>query len=259
VDGALRGTGLLDRPAHWLDRLLFLMSDRVESVVSASHERPTDQAGPTIRRPPTLERATVKLSAMIFLTLDGVYQGPGSADEDRRGGFERGGWLAPYADPEGRRFITSVYERADGLLLGRVTWGIWEAYWPNHDGGDPVSHGINVLPKYVPSTTLTDPTWQNTHVIKGDVEAVVRELKARPGRELQVHGSGMLLRWLIERDLVDELHLLVYPVVVGDGLRLFPERGETHDLRLLDSRSVSSGVTIQTYRPVGRATFGTAG
>jgi dihydrofolate reductase len=87
----------------------------------------------------------------------------------------------------------------------------------------------------------------------------VRELKAKPGRELQVHGSGALLRWLLERDLVDELNLLVYPVVVGDGLRLFPERGQTHNLRLVESRSTPSGVTIQTYRPAGRATFGTVG
>lgn len=201
----------------------------------------------------------MKLSAMLFLTLDGVYQGPGGPDEDRRGGFDRGGWLAPYADPEGRRFITSVYERADGLLLGRVTWQIWEAYWPHHDAGDAVSHGINVLPKYVPSTTLTDPTWQNTHVIRGDVEAAVRQLRAASGRELQVHGSGALLRWLLERDLVDELNLLIHPIVVGDGLRLFPEHGETHDLELVESRSVRSGVTIQTYRPRGRATFGTSG
>jgi dihydrofolate reductase len=122
-----------------------------------------------------------------------------------------------------------------------------------------VSHGINVLPKYVPSTTLTDPTWQNTHVIEGDVEAAVRELKAKPGRELQVHGSGAVLRWLLELDLVDELHLLLYPVVVGDGLRLFPERGQTHALTLLESRSTPSGVTIQTYRPAGRATFASAG
>ena len=111
----------------------------------------------------------------------------------------------------------------------------------------------------MPSTTLTDPTWQNTHVIEGDVEAAVRDLKAKPGRELQVHGSGVLLRWLLERDLVDELNLRVCPVVVGDGLRLFPERGQTHDLTLVESLSTPSGVTIQTYRLAGRATFGTAG
>jgi dihydrofolate reductase len=156
-------------------------------------------------------------------------------------------------------FLTSWFERADALLLGRKTWEIWEPYWPLHDSGDPVSHGINVLPKYVPSTTLKNPTWQNTHVIDGDVEAAVRELKARPGRELQVHGSGVLLRWLLERDLVDELNLRISPVIVGDGLRLFPERGPTHDLELVESRSTSKGVMLQTYRPNGRAIFGTAG
>jgi dihydrofolate reductase len=136
-------------------------------------------------------------------------------DEDRRGGFDRGGWTASHFDDETGKVVTSVFERADALLLGRKTWEIFEAYWPHHDDeGDPVSHGINVLPKYVPSTTLTDPAWQNTHVIEGDVEAAVRELKAKPGRELQVHGSGALLRWLLERDLVDELNLQLYPVVV---------------------------------------------
>ncbi len=198
----------------------------------------------------------MKLSAMIFLTLDGVYQGPGRPDEDTRGGFERGGWLASHADEEIGRFITSMYERADALLLGRRTWQIWESYWPHHDTGGPVAHGINVLPKHVPSTTLTNLAWQNSHLIQGDVEAAVRELKATPGRELQVHGSGTLLRWLLERDLVDELVLLLYPIVVGQGLRLFPETGPTHDLALIDSRSTPSGVTIQTYRPAGRATFG---
>jgi dihydrofolate reductase len=152
-----------------------------------------------------------------------------------------------------------MFERADALLLGRKTWAIWEPYWPKHDAGDPVSHGINVLPKYVPSTTLTDPTWQNTHVIGGDVEAAVRKLKAMPGRELQVHGSGELLRWLLERDLVDELNVELYPVVLGDGLRLFPEHGPTHALVLVESRSTPSGVTFQAYRPAGRATFGSAG
>jgi dihydrofolate reductase len=202
---------------------------------------------------------TMKLTATMFLTVDGVYQGLGGPEEDRRGGFDRGGWIAPLYDEETGWFVTSVYERADALLLGRKTWEIWEAYWPHHDDGGPVSHGINVLPKYVPSTTLENPAWQNTHVIDGDVEAAVRELKAKPGRELQVHGSGGLLRWLLERDLVDELNLVFCPVVLGDGLRLFPEQGQTHGLTLLDSRATPSGVTIQTYRPAGRATFGTVG
>ena len=201
----------------------------------------------------------MKLTATMMLTVDGVYQGPGGPDEDRRGGFDRGGWIAPYFDEEGGRFVNSVFERADALLLGRKTWEIFEAYWPNHDDeSDPVAHGINVLPKYVPSTTLKDPGW-NTHVIDGDVEAAIRELKAKPGGELQVHGSGELLRWLLDRDLVDELNLEIAPVVVGDGRRLFPEHGQTHNLELVESRSTPSGMTLQVYRPAGRATFATVG
>ena len=201
----------------------------------------------------------MKLTASMMLTLDGVYQGPGGHDEDLRGDFERGGWTAAHADEEGWAYLTAWFEKADAFLLGRKTWQIWEPYWPHHDAGDPVSHGINVLPKYVPSTTLRNPTWQNTHVIDSDVEAAVRELKAQPGRELQVHGSGELLRWLLERDLVDELNIRLYPVIVGDGLRLFPERGQTHDLELVESKSVPSGVTLLTYRPAGRVQFGDAG
>lgn len=201
----------------------------------------------------------MKLIASMMLTLDGVYQGPGGPDEDRRGGFERGGWTAAYGDEEGWQFLLSLFGRADALLLGRKTFEIWEPYWPLHDGGDAVSHGINVLPKYVPSTTRTDSTWQNTHIIGGDLEAAIRDLKTKPGRELQLHGSGELLRWLLERDFVDELNLRIYPVLVGDGLRLFPEHGQTHNLELVESRSIPSGVMLQTYRLSGRATFGNAG
>ena len=200
----------------------------------------------------------MKLTATMMLSIDGVYQGPGGPDEDRRGGFERGGWVAAHFDTETGDFVTSVFERADALLLGRRTWEIFESYWPHHDDGDVVSHGINVLPKYVPSTTLTEPGW-NTHVIDGDVEARIRELKAAPGREIQVHGSGELLRWLLERDLVDELNLEIHPVVVGAGRRLFPDEGLSHDLELVESRSTPSGVTLQTFRPAGRATFGDVG
>ena len=200
----------------------------------------------------------MKLTASMMVTVDGVYQGPGGPDEDRRGGFDRGGWTAAYGDEEAWRWLMSWFERADALLLGRKTFEIWEPYWPLHDEGDPVSHGINVLPKYVPSTTRKDSTWQNTHIISGDLEVAVRDLKAKPGRELQLHGSGELLRWLLERDLVDELNLRIYPVIVGDGLRLFPEQGQTHNLELVESRSTSTGVMLQTYRPAGRATFGRA-
>lgn len=199
----------------------------------------------------------MKLFATMMLSVDGVYQGPGGPDEDRRGGFERGGWTAASASEEMGPYLTEMFERADALLLGRRTWVIWEPYWPNHDD-NPFGHRINVLPKYVPSTTLKDPTWQNTHVLSGDVEAQIRELKAQPGRELQVHGSGVLLRWLLERDLVDELNLRISPVIVGLGRRLFPEKGQTHNLELVDSWSTKTGVLIQTFRPAGRATFASA-
>jgi dihydrofolate reductase len=201
----------------------------------------------------------MKLTAMEFLTLDGVYQGGGGPDEDRRNGFDRGGWMGPLADAETGAFITSVYERMDAMLLGRVTFEIWEAYWPHHHGGDPVSHGINVVPKYVPSTSRTESTWQNSHFIAGDLEAKIRELKSQPGRELLLQGSGVLLRWLLERDLVDELRLVIHPVVLGDGLRLFPDKGRTHRLALLDSSVTPNGVLLQTYKPDGRATFADIG
>ncbi|HYL41300.1 MAG TPA: dihydrofolate reductase family protein, partial [Candidatus Binatus sp.] len=164
-----------------------------------------------------------------------------------------------HADPETWPWLVSWFERADALLLGRRTFDIWESYWPHHDWGDAVSHGINVLPKHVPSTTRTESTWQNSHFIAGDLETAVRELKARPGRELQVHGSGVLLRWLLDRDLVDELNLRITPVVVGDGLRLFPEHGQTHDFGLVESRSVPGGMTILTYRLNGQAKLEDAG
>jgi dihydrofolate reductase len=198
----------------------------------------------------------MKLTAKVFMSLDGVYQGGGGPDEDRRNGFDRGGWQAGHADEELGSFITSAYQRADAMLLGRVTWSIWEGYWPHHDD-NPIGHIINRLPKYVPSTTLTGSTWQNTHFLKGDIEAAVRDLKAKPGRDLLLQGSGDLLRWLLEHDLVDELTLILYPVAVGDGLRLFPEQGPTHDMELVESKPTPSGITIQTYRPAGRLTLGT--
>jgi dihydrofolate reductase len=200
----------------------------------------------------------MKLYATMMVTLDGVYQGPGGPDEDRSGGFDRGGWIAAYADSQMGPVLDTMLGRADALLLGRKTFEIWEPYWPNH-GDASIGRAINALPRYVPSSTRTDSTWQGTRFINGDLATAIRELKAMPGKELQVHGSGALLRWLLERDLVDELNLRVYPVIVGGGLRLFPEHGPTHDLELVDSLTTSKGVTVQTYRPNGRATFGSAG
>jgi dihydrofolate reductase len=201
----------------------------------------------------------MKLVAAEFVTLDGVYQGPGAPTEDTRGGFDRGGWQAPFGDEQTDEFITQVYSGMDAMLLGRTTFDIWESYWPHHDAGDPVSHGINVVPKYVPSTTRTDSTWQNTHFIGGDLEAKVRELKAQPGRDLLLQGSGVLLQWLLERDLVDQLNLVIYPLVLGEGFRLFPDKGKSHRLEVVSSTPTDSGAVIQIYKPTGRATFGTVG
>ena len=199
----------------------------------------------------------MKLIATMMVTLDGVYQGPGGPDEDRRGGFDRGGWTAAYADADMGPLLDAMLARADALLLGRTTFEIWEPYWPNHDD-NPIGRAINAKPRYVPSTTRSDTPWKNTHFITTDVEAAIRDLKAQPGGELQVHGSGELLRWLLERDLVDELNLRTYPVIVGDGLRLFPDHGQTHHLELIDSVTTSTGVMIQTFRLAGRASFARA-
>ena len=198
----------------------------------------------------------MQLIVHTMLTLDGVYQGPGGADEDRRDGFDRGGWVAPYFDEAGGEFVTDVFRRADAFLLGRRTYDIFNAYWPKHaDPSDPVANGLNTLPKYIASTTLKDPQWENSSVLEGDLESAVRTLKAREGGELQVHGSGQLARFLLEHDLVDRLNLLVFPVIVGAGRRLFPEQGIATGLALEESRTTPSGVTMSVYRPTGRPEF----
>jgi dihydrofolate reductase len=199
------------------------------------------------------------LSATMFLSVDGVYQGPGGREEDTSGGFDRGGWLMPHFDEQTGAFMIEVFERPDAFLIGRRTYDIFAAAWPSSTNpDDPVASKLNTLPKYVASRTLKDPSWANTTVLDGDVAQAVRDLKAKPGDELQVHGSGRLLRFLLEHDLVDRLNLLVFPVLVGAGERLFPERGLDTTLVLEASRTTPSGVQISTYRPAGRAEYGEA-
>jgi dihydrofolate reductase len=153
-------------------------------------------------------------------------QGLGGPDEDRRGGFERGGWALPLFDDEAETFLAGVYQRADAFLFGRRTYEIFAGYWgAMADSDDPIAVALNTRPKYVASTTLTDPQWANTTVLSGDVAAAVSELKAKPGGELQVVGSLSVVRLLLDNDLVDELTLLTFPVVVGQGRRLFPDSG----------------------------------
>jgi dihydrofolate reductase len=197
------------------------------------------------------------LTVTTFLSVDGVYQGPGGPDEDRSGGFERGGWLVPHFDEATGEFMNSIFQNVDAFLLGRRTYEIFAASWPRAtDPNDPVATKLNTLPKYVASTTLTDPEWANSRVIKGDVADFVRDLKEREDGELQVHGSGQLVRFLLEHDLVDRLNLLVFPVIVGAGRRLFSDSGMATGLALDESRTTPSGVTISVYRPTGRPEFG---
>jgi dihydrofolate reductase len=202
----------------------------------------------------------MKLTTITMVTLDGVMQGLGAPDEDRRGGFERGGWLAPVFDDEATAFLNQVYHRADAFLFGRRTYEIFAGSWGTWpDPGDsPIWEALNTKPKYVASTTLTDPDWANTTVLSGDVAGAVRELKAGPDGELQVHGSGGLIRWLLDNDLVDEITLLTVPVIVGQGTRLFPDNGPDIALDLVDSRATPKGVTIQVYRPTGRPRYASA-
>jgi dihydrofolate reductase len=202
----------------------------------------------------------MKLTAITMVTVDGVMQGLGGPDEDRRGGFERGGWVAPLFDDEAGTFLNQVYQRAGAFLFGRRTYEIFAGSWGTwaDTGGNPIWTALNSRPKYVASTTLTDPTWADTTVLSGDVAAAVGELKAKPGGELQVHGSGALIRWLLTNELVDEIILLVCPVVVGQGTRLFPGTGPDAALDLVESRFTPKGVTIQVYRPAGRPRYETA-
>ena len=205
----------------------------------------------------------MKLTTITHVSVDGVMQGLGAADEDRRGGFDRGGWAIPLFDDEAATFLGEVFQRAAGFLFGRRTYEIFAGSWGTgswgaDQGNNPISVALNTRPKYVASTTLTDPRWADTTVLAGDVAAAIGELKAGPTGELQVHGSGNLVRWLLDGRLVDEITLLTYPVVIGQGTRLFPDSGPDTALELVDSRVTPNGVTICVYKPTGRPQYATA-
>ena len=202
----------------------------------------------------------MKLVVTTFLTLDGVMQAPGGPDEDRDGGFEHGGWLVPYFDDALGERMGEWFTPASAFLLGRRTYDIFAAYWPDHaEDGDPVSTGLNTLPKYVATTTLEKADWAGTTLLEGDVVEEVRRLKEQPGRELQVHGSGNLAQTLIANDLVDEYRLTVFPVVLGTGKRLFGDGAVPAGLRLVDSMTTKTGVTALTYESAGKPEYGTIG
>jgi len=200
----------------------------------------------------------MKLTTITHVSLDGVMQGLGGQDEDRSGGFERGGWAIPLFDDKAATFLDQVFGRADAFLFGRKTYDIFAGYWGVMDPSEnAIAEALNTTPKYVVSSTLTEPEWDDTTVLSDDVAAAVAELKAKPGGGLQVHGSGALIRWLMDHDLVDEINLFTYPVVVGQGTRLFPDTGPDTALELLESRVTPGGLIIQVYRPAGRPEYAT--
>lgn len=201
----------------------------------------------------------MKLTITVQVSVDGVMQAPGGPEEDEHGVFERGGWA--HFDDQAGTAMDEIYQRADAFLFGRLTYEIFAGSWGTwaDPGNSPIWTALHTKPKYVASTTLTDPQWANTTVLSSDVKAAVRELMLRPGRELQVHGSGALVRWLLDNDLVDEMNLFTFPVVIGMGTRLFPDTGPDKALELVESRATPSDVTIQVYRSAGRPQYQTGG
>jgi dihydrofolate reductase len=184
-------------------------------------------------------------------------EGNGAQNQNRTG-FERGGWARPLFDEQAMALNDGVYQRADAFLLGRRTYDLFAGYWGvREDLDNPIVGALNTKPKYVASNTLTEARWANTTLLSGDLAAAVGELKAKPGGELQVHGSGSLTRWLLENNFVDEMNLFVVPVVLGQGTRLFPDTGPDIALDLVASRAFPMGITMQVYRPNGRPQYAT--
>jgi dihydrofolate reductase len=189
------------------------------------------------------------LRVIEFLSLDGVMQAPGAADEDTEGGFHHGGWQRPYFDDVLGATAAEGMAETDAYLFGRKTYEKMAAYWPTAAEDDPYGRHMNSTPKYVASRTLQDVEWQNSTLITGDVAEEVARLKKQPGKNIAVLGSGDLVQTLLEHDLVDEFFLAVYPVVLGSGKRLFREADQVRKLSLVDSKPTSTGGVILTYRP----------
>ncbi|HWU06026.1 MAG TPA: dihydrofolate reductase family protein [Streptomyces sp.] len=200
----------------------------------------------------------MRLVVQEFLTLDGVSQGPGSPDEDPSGGFDRGGWFVPHLDEEFEEVAATWLRRADALLFGRRTYENFARDWP-HMTEHPLAPVMNGLPKYVASHSLTTAGWNPTTVLNGDVPSQVAEVKRQPGRELQVHGSSRLAQSLLAAGLVDELRLVIAPVVVGRGRRLFPDGGAPAGLRLVSHRTTPRGLSVHIFESAGTPEQGVYG
>ncbi|MCW2633130.1 MAG: deaminase [Pseudonocardia sp.] len=188
-----------------------------------------------------------RIVAVEYISLDGVVQGPGHAEEDREGGFDRGGWSAPWFSEHGR-LIPSRFRAADAFLFGRLTYDIWAVHWPGvTEPHDEVAQALNTRPKYVVSTTLTDPSWAGTTVINGDLSKEIPAVRDAHDRDIVTMGSAQLAQALIEHDLVDRYELWVHPVVVGGGKRLFGDQVPAFRLTLADATTTPSGLAILGY------------
>jgi dihydrofolate reductase len=199
------------------------------------------------------------LVVTTFVTLDGVMQAPGGAGEDPSGGFSYEGWLVPFFDEAMGEQVTTWFTGAQDFLLGRTTYDIFYASWPKMISDDPVSQGLNFKKKYVASRTLTSVEWETAELLQGDVGDAVRKLKAEDGGELQVHGSAGLIQTLLREDLVDELRLVVFPVVVGEGKRLFGDGAIPRTWRLNTQAISPSGAVMLSYQRVGEVETGSMG
>lgn len=198
-----------------------------------------------------------KLVVGTFLTLDGVMQAPGGPNEDRDGGFTHGGWLVPYFDEKFGEIMTEWTKRAGAFLLGRKTYEIFAASWPNSsDPDDEIASVLNTRPKFVASRTLDKLTWNNSFLLKGDIAQEVARLKAEEGDEIQVHGSGQLIQTLLKSDLIDSLRIWHFPVVLGAGKRLFGEGTIPCSFRLVDTQSSTTGALLSVYERVGDLRYG---
>ena len=199
------------------------------------------------------------LVVQTFVTLDGVMQAPGGAGEDPSGGFSHEGWLVPFFDEDMGAQITEWFTGAQDFLLGRGTYDIFYASWPKMISDDPVSQGINFKKKYVASRSRDAVEWETAELLRGDVADAVRRLKAEDGGELQVHGSAGLIQTLLREDLVDELRLIVFPVTLGEGKRLFGEGAAPRTWRLTGHRTTPSGAVMLSYERAGEIETGYVG
>jgi dihydrofolate reductase len=195
-----------------------------------------------------------KVVVTTFLTLDGVMQAPGGPEEDPSGGFTYGGWSVNYWDDQMSQEMAEFMGRPFELLLGRKTYEIFAAYWPHST--EPGADALNSARKHVASTTLRSVDWSNSTLIKGDVKEYVANLKKQSGPEIQVHGSGQLIQTLLQHDLVDEFHLLIFPIVLGSGKRLFAEGTIPAAFKSVDVKTSSTGVIIATSRRAGAVKYG---